>query len=252
MPINIALDGPVGAGKSTIADAVASRLGILHLDTGAMYRAIGLAALRAGISPSDEDAVTALCGRVDVGVAHQPDGQHTLLDGEDVTGLIRTEEVSMAASTVAKFAGVRRAMVAVQQRLAATTDMLVDGRDIGLRVLPDAPVKIFLTASSEERARRRWQEMLDKGQEADYAEVLAALRERDAQDMGRAVDPLRCAEDAVTVDTTNLSFDESVETILRVIRERTAKKPRARRRPPRRKPSCIKWRGSWPLSFCTR
>lgn len=217
MPINIALDGPVGAGKSTIADAVASRLGILHLDTGAMYRAIGLAALRAGISPSDEDAVTALCGRVDVGVAHQPDGQHTLLDGEDVTGLIRTEEVSMAASTVAKFAGVRRAMVAVQQRLAATTDMLVDGRDIGLRVLPDAPVKIFLTASPEERARRRWEQLREKGGSESYEQVLEDLKRRDYQDTHREVDPLQAVADAVIVDTTGLSFEESVEKILAVV-----------------------------------
>ena len=217
MPINIALDGPVGAGKSTIADAVASRLGILHLDTGAMYRAIGLAALRAGISPSDENAVTALCGRVDVGVAHQPDGQHTLLDGEDVTGLIRTEEVSMAASTVAKFAGVRRAMVAVQQRLAATTDMLVDGRDIGLRVLPDAPVKIFLTASPEERARRRWEQLREKGGSESYEQVLEDLKRRDYQDTHREVDPLQAVADAVIVDTTGLSFEESVEKILAVV-----------------------------------
>ncbi len=217
MPINIALDGPVGAGKSTIADAVASRLGILHLDTGAMYRAIGLAALRAGISPSDEDAVTALCGRVDVGVAHQPDGQHTLLDGEDVTGLIRTEEVSMAASTVAKFAGVRRAMVAVQQRLAATTDMLVDGRDIGLRVLPDAPVKIFLTASPEERARRRWEQLRATGGSDSYEQVLEDLKRRDYQDTHREVDPLQAVADAVIVDTTGLSFEESVEKILAVV-----------------------------------
>ena len=217
MPINIALDGPVGAGKSTIADAVASRLGILHLDTGAMYRAIGLAALRAGISPSDEDAVTALCGHVDVGVAHQPDGQHTLLDGEDVTGLIRTEEVSMAASTVAKFAGVRRAMVAVQQRLAATTDMLVDGRDIGLRVLPDAPVKIFLTASPEERARRRWEQLREKGGSESYEQVLEDLKRRDYQDTHREVDPLQAVADAVIVDTTGLSFEESVEKILAVV-----------------------------------
>ena len=217
MPINIALDGPVGAGKSTIADAVASRLGILHLDTGAMYRAIGLAALRAGISPSDEDAVTALCGRVDVGVAHQPDGQHTLLDGEDVTSLIRTEEVSMAASTVAKFAGVRRAMVAVQQRLAATTDMLVDGRDIGLRVLPDAPVKIFLTASPEERARRRWEQLRATGGSDSYEQVLEDLKRRDYQDTHREVDPLQAVADAVIVDTTGLSFEESVEKILAVV-----------------------------------
>ena len=222
MPINIALDGPVGAGKSTIADAVASRLGILHLDTGAMYRAIGLAALRAGISPSDEDAVTALCGRVDVGVAHQPDGQHTLLDGEDVTGLIRTEEVSMAASTVAKFAGVRRAMVAVQQRLAATTDMLVDGRDIGLRVLPDAPVKIFLTASPESRARRRLLDLKEKGIEESFEKVLEDIILRDEQDTKRAAAPLKQAEDAVLVDSSELGFDETFAVLCDIVVQRFA------------------------------
>ena len=223
--MKIAIDGPVGAGKSTISDAVAKALGILHLDTGAMYRAVGLSCLRRGVDTHDEAAVTALCQTLRVDVAYVDGAQRTLADGEDLTAFIRTQEVSDAASLVGTYGGVRAAMVKAQQRLAAAHDMLVDGRDIGFRVLPDADVKIFLTASAEERARRRWQEMLDKGQEADYAEVLAALRERDAQDMGRAVDPLRCAEDAVTVDTTGLSFDESVETILRVIRERTAKKP---------------------------
>lgn len=221
--MKIAIDGPVGAGKSTISDAVAKALGILHLDTGAMYRAVGLTCLRRGIDTHDEAAVTELCQTLRVDVAYVDGAQRTLADGEDLTGFIRTQEVSDAASLVGTYGGVRAAMVKAQQRLAAAHDMLVDGRDIGFRVLPDADVKIFLTASAEERARRRWQEMLDKGENADYDAVLAALRERDAQDMGRAVDPLRCAEDAITVDTTHLSFDESVDTILRIIRERTAK-----------------------------
>ena len=221
--MKIAIDGPVGAGKSTISDAVAKALGILHLDTGAMYRAVGLTCLRRGIDTHDEAAVTELCQTLRVDVAYADGAQRTLADGEDLTGFIRTQEVSDAASLVGTYGGVRAAMVKAQQRLAAAHDMLVDGRDIGFRVLPDADVKIFLTASAEERARRRWQEMLDKGENADYDAVLAALRERDAQDMGRAVDPLRCAEDAITVDTTHLSFDESVDTILRIIRERTAK-----------------------------
>ena len=155
MVLNIAMDGPVGAGKSSIADAVAKRLGILHLDTGAMYRAIGLTALEKGVPVQDEQAVTALCQALSMTVGHAADGQHTLVDGRDVTGFIRTPEVSMAASTVAKYAGVRAAMVALQRRLAQETPMLVDGRDIGTRVLMNAPVKIFLTASAEERARRR-------------------------------------------------------------------------------------------------
>lgn len=220
--MKIAIDGPVGAGKSTISDAVAKALGILHLDTGAMYRAVGLACLRRGIDIRDEEAVTGLCRSLVIDVRYADGKQRTLADGEDVTGLIRTQEVSDAASLVGTYGGVRRAMVAAQQRLAAAQDMLLDGRDIGTRVLPDADVKIFLTASAEERARRRWQEMTDRGEAADYAEVLEAVRARDAQDMGREVDPLRCADDAVTVDTTELDFDQSVEAILAIIRERTA------------------------------
>lgn len=219
--LNIAMDGPVGAGKSSIADAVAKRLDILHLDTGAMYRAVGLTALEKQVDVSDEQAVTALCETLRIAVRHGEDGQHTLVDGRDVTGMIRTPEVSMAASTVAKYQGVRTAMVALQRRLAAETPMLVDGRDICTRVLPDARVKIFLTASAEERARRRYLEMTMKGMTADYETVLRELRARDAQDMNRAVDPLRPAEDAVTVDTTSMSFEEVVTEILRIVAEKT-------------------------------
>lgn len=221
MVLNIAMDGPVGAGKSSIADAVAKRLGILHLDTGAMYRAIGLTALEKGVPVQDEQAVTALCQALSMTVGHAADGQHTLVDGRDVTGFIRTPEVSMAASTVAKYAGVRAAMVALQRRLAQKTPMLVDGRDIGTRVLTNAPVKIFLTASAEERARRRYQEMRNKGMDANFDDVLRDLRARDEQDTHRAVDPLRAAEDAVTVDSTSLTFDEVVEAILRIVADKT-------------------------------
>ncbi len=219
--LNIAMDGPVGAGKSSIADAVAKRLDILHLDTGAMYRAVGLTALEKQVDVSDERAVTALCETLRIAVRHGEDGQHTLVDGRDVTGMIRTPEVSMAASTVAKYQGVRTAMVALQRRLAAETPMLVDGRDICTRVLPDAKVKIFLTASAEERARRRFLEMTVKGMQADYETVLNELRARDTQDMNRAVDPLRPAADAVTVDTTRMSFEEVVTEILRIVAEKT-------------------------------
>lgn len=220
MPLNLAMDGPVGAGKSSIASEVARRLGILHLDTGAMYRSVGRTALVKGIDIADEAAVTALCGKIAITVSHENDGQHTYVDGEDVTGLIRTEAVSMAASAVAKYAGVRQAMVALQQRLAAETPMLLDGRDIGTRVLPNATVKIFLTATAEERARRRFTELQRKGASDTYEQVLADLKQRDAQDMNRAVDPLRPAEDAVIVDTTSMSFDEVVENILRIVEEK--------------------------------
>lgn len=222
MPLNIAMDGPVGAGKSSIANAVAKALNILHLDTGAMYRTIGLAALRQGLDLQDEAAITRLAETIDVGVRHGEDGQHTLLAGEDVSGLIRTEQVSMAASTVARYAGVRRAMVAIQQKLASETDMLVDGRDICLVVLPNATVKIYLTASAEARAMRRFLELQKKGAPDTYEQVLEDLKQRDWQDMHREVDPLRPAEDATIVDTTEMTFDQVVEHIIGIVKEKQA------------------------------
>lgn len=222
MPLNIAMDGPVGAGKSSIAAEVARRLGILHLDTGAMYRAIGLTALRWGVDLKDEAACVALANDIDITVAHQADGQHTFVNGEDVTGLIRTPEVSMAASTVSKYLGVRQGMVALQQKLAAQTPMLVDGRDICLRVLPNATVKLYLTASAEERARRRWLEMNQKGAHDTYEQVLEDLKKRDDQDMNRQVDPLRPTPDAIIVESTEMNFEQVVEHILAIVKEKTA------------------------------
>ncbi|MBR2601538.1 MAG: (d)CMP kinase [Clostridia bacterium] len=219
MRLNIAIDGPVGAGKSSIADAVAQRLGILHLDTGAMYRALGLKALMTGTDLQDESAVTELCEKLDLDVGYGESGQRTMLDGKDVSGQIRTPEVSMAASTVSRYAEVRKMMVRRQQELAAKQDMLVDGRDICTTVLPNAPVKIYLTASSEERAKRRWKENREKGSAESYEEVLQAVIERDRQDMNRAVEPLRQAEDAILLDTTEMRFDEVVDAILRMAEE---------------------------------
>ena len=149
MRLNVGIDGPVGAGKSTVADAVAAKLGILHLDTGAMYRALGLTALRRNMDVQDEQAIVALCNSLNFTVSHETDGQHTFVEGEDVTGLIRTQEVGMAASTVSRYADVRKAMVRLQQKLASETDMLLDGRDICTTVLPNATAKIYLTASAE-------------------------------------------------------------------------------------------------------
>ena len=223
MPLNIAIDGPVGAGKSTIADAVAARLGILHLDTGAMYRALGLKALRIGVDPREEEKIVLLCRSLSISVRHEADGQHTLMDGEDVTGLIRTPEVSMAASTVSRYAEVRRMMVRLQQKLAAETDMVLDGRDICTTVLPNAPVKIYLTASCEKRARRRWLELKARGREETFEQVLEEVRRRDEQDMNRPVEPLRQAADAVPVDTTGMSFDQVVKTILALVKEKTGR-----------------------------
>ena len=220
MRLNIGIDGPVGAGKSTVADAVADRLGILHLDTGAMYRALGLTAIRRGIDQQDEQKIVDLCRELKISVSHEADGQHTWVEGEDVTGLIRTQEVGMAASTVSRYAEVRREMVRLQQQLAAETDMLLDGRDICTTVLPNATAKIYLTASAEERARRRFLELQKKGSTEPFEQVLKEVKERDEQDMNRPVEPLRQAEDAVLVDSTNLNFDEVVEAILAIVEEK--------------------------------
>lgn len=217
MPMNIAIDGPVGAGKSSIADAVAGKLGILHLDTGAMYRALALYALRSGVELTDEAAVSACCARADIAVGYADGRQRTLLSGEDVSDLIRTGEVSAAASVVSKWPAVRERMVALQQELARKGNMLIDGRDIGTVVLADSPCKIYLTASAEERARRRYLQNLEKGDNTPFEDVLAALNARDAQDMGRAVSPLRQAEDAVLVDSTDMTREEVVDAIVRIV-----------------------------------
>ncbi|MBR0265840.1 MAG: (d)CMP kinase [Clostridia bacterium] len=220
MRLNIAIDGPVSAGKSSVSDAVAKKLGILHLDTGAMYRALGLAALEAGIDPGDEEKIVELCRKLKVSVTYGADGQHTFVEGRDVTGMIRTPEVGMAASTVSRYAEVRKEMVRIQQRLAAETDMLVDGRDICTTVLPNATVKFFLTADQEKRAKRRYLELKEKGMEEPFEKVLEDLKKRDEQDMNRPVEPLRQAPDAVLVDSTNLTFDETVDTIVRIVKEK--------------------------------
>lgn len=216
MPLNIAMDGPVGAGKSTIADAVAQRLSILHLDTGAMYRALGVTALDRGLDVQNEQAMVTLACGVQVAVRYEQGKQRTLVDGVDVTDRLRTEQVSMAASTVGKYLGVRQQMVRIQQSLAKTTPMLVDGRDICLRVLPDADVKIYLTASAEERAKRRWKDLQLKGSGETYEQVLTELIKRDEQDMNREVDPLRPTPDAVIVDTTGMTFEQVVDHIVAI------------------------------------
>ena len=217
MPMNIAIDGPVGAGKSSIADAVAGKLGILHLDTGAMYRALALYALRSGVELTDEAAVSACCAQADIAVGYADGRQRTLLSGEDVSDLIRTGEVSAAASVVSKWPAVRERMVALQQELARKGNMLIDGRDIGTVVLADSPCKIYLTASAEERARRRYLQNLEKGDNTPFEDVLAALNARDAQDMGRAVSPLRQAEDAVLVDSTDMTREQVVDAIMKIV-----------------------------------
>ena len=224
MIYTIAMDGPVGAGKSSVADGVAQELGILHLDTGAMYRSFALYALEQGVSVEDEQALTALTQKMMPEVRYENGAQHTYIDGRDVTDMIRTPEISMAASSISRFAGVRKAMVAAQQQLAKKQSVLMDGRDIGTVVLKDATIKIYLTASAEVRAKRRFDELQKKGDSSTYEEVLADVIRRDEQDMNREVDPLRPAEDAQILDSSELTQQQVVEEIIRRVKVRLGQK----------------------------
>ena len=215
--ISVAIDGPSGAGKSSLAKRLAKELGYLYVDTGAMYRAIGLYALRAGADPQDAAAVLALLPGIRIELAYVGGAQRVFLNGEDVSEAIRTEAVGMAASGVSAHQGVRDFLLELQRRLARTHDLLMDGRDIGTVILPNATVKIFLTASAEARAARRLAQLLQKGQTADYDTVLADICRRDRQDTERAVAPLRQAPDAVLVDTSELDFEQSFQALKAII-----------------------------------
>lgn len=217
-PFSIAIDGPAGAGKSTVAKAVAAELNAMYLDTGAMYRAFGLYMLRRG-AIKDKRAILAAVDDVDITVEFIDGAQHIFLGGEDVTQAIREPEVSMAASDVSAVPEVRERMVALQRKIAEGHDVIMDGRDIGTKVLPNATLKIYLTASVEERARRRCLELVQKGNPEPYEKVLEDMKARDYQDTHRAASPLRPADDAVTVDTTNNTFEESVAEIRRLALE---------------------------------
>ncbi len=206
---SIAIDGPAGAGKSTIAKALARELGAMYLDTGAMYRAIGLHMLRKGLV-DDPDAVAANVNDVDIEVRHVDGVQRIFLSGEDVSEAIRQPEVSMVTSTVSAIPAVRARLVALQQQIAEGHDVIMDGRDIGTKVLPNATLKIYLTASAEERARRRCLELEEKGMAEPYEKVLKEMIERDYQDTHRAASPLTRADDAVLVDSSDLTLEQSV------------------------------------------
>lgn len=215
--VSVAIDGPAGAGKSTLARRLAAELGYIYVDTGAMFRTIGLYALRAGKEPKDNEAVNALLPEISLKFAFIGGEQHIYLNGEDVSTAIRTEEVGMAASAVGANPAVRTFLLGMQRDMAKTQDVLMDGRDIGTVVLPDATVKIFLTASPEARATRRWKEYQQKGVEVSYEEVLADVRQRDYQDTHRAAAPLKQAEDAVLLDTSELDFEQSLDAMKQII-----------------------------------
>ena len=218
--VSVAIDGPAGAGQSTLARRLAAELGYIYVDTGAMFRTIGLYALRAGKDPKDNEAVNALLPEISLKFAFIEGEQHIYLNGEDVSTAIRTEEVGMAASAVGANPEVRAFLLGMQRDMAKTQDVLMDGRDIGTVVLPDATVKIFLTASPEARATRRWKEYQQKGVEVSYEEVLADVRQRDYQDTHRAAAPLRQADDAQLLDTSEMNFEQSLEAMKKMIVEK--------------------------------
>lgn len=218
--VSVAIDGPSGAGKSSMAKRLAAELGYTYVDTGAMYRTVGLYALRAGKDPADNSAVEALLPQIHLDILLKDGTQHVLLNGEDVSTAIRAEEVGMAASAVGANPAVRAFLLDTQRNLAKSRDILMDGRDIGTVVLPDATVKIFLTASPEARAKRRFAELQAKGEQTDFETVLADIRRRDDQDTHRAAAPLRRADDAVLVDTSELDIEQSFALLKKTILDR--------------------------------
>lgn len=217
--MKVAIDGPAGAGKSVVAKAAAKDLGFIYVDTGAMYRAIGLYVLRQGKKPSAAADVVPLLPEIKEELRFSDGEQHIFLNGEDVSALIRTEEVSMAASDVSAIPEVRAFLLDRQRELAETNDVIMDGRDIGTVVLPDAEVKIFMTAKPEVRARRRFLQLKEKGIEADMEAVLEELRQRDYNDSHRAAAPLRQAEDAIYLDNSDFSLQEDIDNMKRIILE---------------------------------
>lgn len=217
---NIAIDGPAGAGKSSIAKEAAKQLGFIYVDTGALYRTVALNAIRKGADLNDPDAVVRTLSGTDISLAFENGSQKVLLNGEDVSSKIRTEEISAGASKVSAIPKVREYLFDLQKSIAANNDCLMDGRDIGTVVLPNADLKVFLTATPEERARRRYQQNLDRGMDADYDRILEEVNQRDYQDTHRDIAPLRQADDAVLLDTTELNFDEVVDKLLKLVEER--------------------------------
>ncbi|MBO4291252.1 MAG: (d)CMP kinase [Lachnospiraceae bacterium] len=214
MSYNIAVDGPAGAGKSTIAKAVAKKKGIVYVDTGAMYRAMALFMIRSKVDPQNTELVVEKCKEADITLGYEDGVQVVYLNGENVNAFLRTEEVGNMASTISVIGEVRKNLVEKQKALAATTDCIMDGRDIGTCVLPGADLKIYLTASSLVRARRRYDELAAKGEACDLEKIKADIEERDYRDMHREISPLKQAEDAILVDTSDMTVDEVISKIL--------------------------------------
>ena len=221
--VRIAIDGPGGAGKSSVAKAVAKKLGIIYVDTGALYRTIGYFVRSRDIDPHNEEAVGACLKDITIEVGHENGTQIVYLNGENLGDKIRTPEMSMYASAVSAIPAVRAFLLETQKDIARKNSVIMDGRDIGTVILPDADVKIFMTASAECRAKRRYDELLAKGIEAKYEDVLAEMNERDNNDSNRKIAPAKPAPDAIIFDTSDLSFDGSVDGVIRIVNEKTAK-----------------------------
>lgn len=222
MSFSIAIDGPAGAGKSTIAKLLAADMNYIYVDTGAMYRAMAVYFSKNGIDPSDEAAVTGAVENVDISIEYKDGVQQVILNGENVTHLLRTEETGKMASATSKYSAVRAKLLDLQRKLAETNDVIMDGRDIGTVVLPNAFCKIFLTASSDARAKRRYDELCQKGEECDYDTIKADIEQRDYEDSHRAIAPLVQAEDAVLVDTSDMGIEEVVKTIADIVAAKKA------------------------------
>ena len=223
MSVNVAIDGPAGAGKSTIARSAAKQLGFIYVDTGALYRTVGLYSIRNGFDTKDAEKVISTLGDIKITLGFKDGEQRVYLNDEDVSEAIRTPEASMGASNVSAIPEVRAFLFDLQKNIAKENDCLMDGRDIGTVVLPDAQVKIFLTASPETRAKRRYKELIEKGADVKYEDVLEDLINRDYQDTHREIAPLKVADDAVLVDTSNYDFDGSLNAVIAVIKEKLDK-----------------------------
>ena len=219
----VAIDGPAGAGKSTIAKKIAKKMQLIYVDTGAMYRAMALFLLRNHVSPEDAAAIERTCEDAKIGICYEKGQQVVYLNGENVNDLLRSEEVGKMASISSQIKSVRRKLVDLQRRLAETTDVIMDGRDIGTCVLPDADVKIYLTASSRVRAQRRFDELQEKGIACNFDEIEKDIIERDRRDMTREESPLKKAEDAIEVDTSDMSIEQVIATIIRICEEKKEK-----------------------------
>ncbi len=219
MSFNVAVDGPAGAGKSTIAKAVAKEMNLIYVDTGAMYRAMALFMLRRQVPLTDSEKIIESCGQADITICYENGEQVVLLNGENVNGLLRTEEVGRAASVISPIPEVRKKLVELQKELASKSDCIMDGRDIGTCVLPDARLKIYLTATSRVRAKRRYDELAAKGEAGDLDKIQADIEERDYRDMHREESPLRQAPDAVLVDTSDMPVEEVISAISQMCRQ---------------------------------